>query len=125
MFLNSSAHLSLLEELKCHAENTSTKLSAKDFEGLAQNIKKSWQLNQKLDAGTNTPEIQQLIDRITPWSVGHKLLGAGGGGFMFIMAADEKAANQIRHELTTNPVNHRARFVDFSISNTGLQVTKS
>jgi galactokinase/mevalonate kinase-like predicted kinase len=125
MFLNSSAHLSLLEELKCHAENTSANLSAKDFDGLGRNIKKSWQLNQKLDSGTNTPEIQQLIDRIAPWSVGNKLLGAGGGGFMFIMAGDEKAANQIRHELTTNPVNHRARFVDFSISNTGLQVTKS
>ncbi len=125
MFLNSSAHLSLLDELKYHAENTSATMSAKDFEGLGRNIKKSWQLNQKLDSGTNTPEIQQLIDRIAPWSIGHKLLGAGGGGFMFIMAGDEKAANQIRHELTTNPVNHRARFVDFSISGTGLQVTKS
>ena len=82
-------------------------------------------MNQKLDSGTNTPEIQKLIDRIAPWSVGHKLLGAGGGGFMFIMAGNEKDANQIRHELTTNPVNNRARFVDFSISNTGLQVTKS
>ncbi len=125
MFLNSSIHLSLLEELKCHAENTSANLSAKDFEGLGRNIQKSWQLNQKLDSGTNTPEIQQLIDRIAPWSVGHKLLGAGGGGFMFIMARDEKDASRIKHELTTNPVNHRARFVDFSISNTGLQVTKS
>lgn len=125
MFLNSSSHLSLLEELKCHAENTSANLSAKDFDGLGRNIQKSWELNQKLDSGTNTPEIQKLIDRIAPWSVGHKLLGAGGGGFLFIMAGDEKAANQIRHELTTNPVNHRARFVDFSISNTGLQVTKS
>ena len=125
MFLNSATHLSILEELKGHAENTSATLSAKDFEGLGRNIKRSWELNQRLDAGTNTPEIQQLINRVAPWSVGHKLLGAGGGGFMFIMAGDEKAANQIRHELITNPVNHRARFVDFSISNTGLQVTKS
>ena len=125
MFLNSSAHLSLLEELKCHAENTSATLSAKDFEGLGRNISKSWQLNQKLDSGTNTPEIQKLINRIAPLSIGHKLLGAGGGGFMFIIAGDENAANHIRHELTTNPVNNRARFVDFSISNTGLQVTKS
>lgn len=125
MFLNSSAHLALLEELKSHAGDTSETLSAKDFEGLAKNIFRSWQLNQKLDHGTNTPEIQKIIDRISPWVLGFKLLGAGGGGFMLILAPDEKSAGKIRHELTTNPVNNRARLVDFSLSSTGLQVTKS
>lgn len=125
MFLNSSAHLALLEELKYHAENTSETISIKDFEGFGKNILRSWHLNQKLDAGTNTPEIQKIIDRISPWVVGHKLLGAGGGGFMLIIANDEQAAGHIRRELTVNPTNNRARFVDFSVSTTGLQVTKS
>lgn len=125
MFLNSSSHLALLEELKGHAINTSETISAKDFEGLAKNVLRSWHLNQKLDHGTNTPEIQKLIDRIAPWVLGYKLLGAGGGGFMLIFAPDEKSAGKIRHELSTNPVNERARFVDFSLSTTGLQVTKS
>ena len=125
MFLNSSSHLALLEELKYHAESTSETLSAKDYPGLGRNISRSWKLNQMMDTGTNTPEIQKIIDAIAPWSVGHKLLGAGGGGFMFIMARDEKAAAQIINQLTKNPVNKNARFVDFSISNTGLQVTKS
>lgn len=125
MFLNSSGHLALLEELKCHAENTAETLSAKDYEGLAKNIHRSWQLNQKLDGGTNTPEIQKIIDRISPWTDGHKLLGAGGGGFMLIFARDEKAAGKIRQELSSNPINNRARLVDFSLSPTGLQVTKS
>ncbi len=125
MFLNSSAHLAILEELKYHAEITGEMLSAKDYNGLGKNILRSWQLNQMMDSGTNTPEIQQIIDKISPWSIGHKLLGAGGGGFMFIMASDEKAAAKIVHELTINPVNKNARFIDFSISTTGLQVTKS
>lgn len=125
MFLNSSPHLALLEELKYHAENTSETLSAKDFDGLAKNTLRSWQLNQKLDSGTNTPEIQKIIGRISPWVAGHKLLGAGGGGFMLIFAHDEKAAGKIRHELTSNPINERARLVDFGLSTTGLQVTKS
>lgn len=125
MFLNSSTHLALLEELKHHAMSTSETISAKDFDGLGQNIFRSWQLNQKLDSGTNTHEIQKIIDRITPYSCGFKLLGAGGGGFMLIFAHDEKAANQIRHELTLNPVNNRARLVEFSLSPAGLQVTKS
>jgi galactokinase/mevalonate kinase-like predicted kinase len=125
MFLNSSAHLALLEELKVHATNTSETISAKDFDGLAKSLSRSWQLNQKLDPGTNTPEIQKIIDRISPWVSGFKLLGAGGGGFMLIFAADEKSTAKIRHELTTNPVNDRARLVDFSLSKSGLQVTKS
>jgi len=125
MFLNSSAHLALLEELKVHAENTGENISAKDLDGLAKNILRSWHLNQKLDAGTNTPEIQKIIDRIAPYSAGYKLLGAGGGGFMLIFANDEKSSAHIRKEVAENPVNNRARFVEFSVSTSGLQVTKS
>lgn len=125
MFLNSSSHLAILEELKHHADRTSESLSHKDFDGLGKNILRSWQLNQKLDAGTNTSETQKIISLIEPFSSGHKLLGAGGGGFMHILAKDEKAAERIREELTAHPINNRARFVDFSISGTGLQVTKS
>jgi galactokinase/mevalonate kinase-like predicted kinase len=73
MFLNSSGHLALLEELKNHAADTSETLSAKHFEGLGRNIHRSWQLNQTLDAGTNTPEIQQIINRISPWIIGQTL----------------------------------------------------
>lgn len=125
MFLNSASHLALLEELKHHAEITAESLSAKDYEGLGRNILINWNLNQKLDSGTNTPETQKIIRIIEPYSAGHKLLGAGGGGFMLILAKDEKAAGTIRQELNAHPINKGARFVDFSISDTGLQVTKS
>lgn len=125
MFLNSSRHIAVIEEIRHHAFDTYETMLNKDFEGLGVQIDKSWQLNQKLDAGTNTPEIQRIIDRIKPWLVGQKLPGAGGGGFMLMMAKDEEAAVRIKHELTANPVNPRARFLDFSISKTGFQVTKS
>lgn len=125
MFLNSASHLALLEELKHHAEITAESLSAKDYEGLGRNILINWNLNQKLDSGTNTAETQKIIHIIESYSAGHKLLGAGGGGFMLILAKDEKAAGTIRQELNAHPINKGARFVDFSISDTGLQVTKS
>ena len=50
----------------------------------------SWILNQELDSGTNTSEINKLIKKISPFTVGYKLLGAGGGGFMLILAKDAK-----------------------------------
>ena len=88
-------------------------------------VDRSWQLNQKIDAGTNTPEIQLLIDKIQPYILGQKLLGAGGGGFMLMLAKDKEAATQIKNLLNANPVNPRGRFIDFEVSTTGFQVTRS
>jgi galactokinase/mevalonate kinase-like predicted kinase len=85
----------------------------------------SWQLNQKIDTGTNTPEIQQLTDKVQPYILGQKLLGAGGGGFMLMFTKDEIATAKIKEILAKNPTNERARFVHFEISNSGFQVTKS
>ncbi|MCY1719110.1 bifunctional fucokinase/fucose-1-phosphate guanylyltransferase [Prolixibacteraceae bacterium Z1-6] len=125
MFLNSQEHLAILEDLKLHAANTYEALQQKDFMQLAKMTDRSWQLNQKIDAGTNTPEIQQLIDRIQPFILAQKLLGAGGGGFMLMLAKDENAAILLKSELVNSPVNKRGRFVDFEVSQTGFQVTKS
>nr|WP_262921361.1 bifunctional fucokinase/fucose-1-phosphate guanylyltransferase [Maribellus maritimus] len=125
MFLNSRQHLSVLEEMKQHTEQTYEAILQKDFDRLGDKIAKSWQLNQKLDEGTNTTEIQRVIEMIEPYILSQKLLGAGGGGFMFILAKDEAAANLIKTILQQNPTNKRARFVDFKVSQTGLQVTKS
>lgn len=125
MFLNSKEHLNVLEDLKLHADNTYNALLQKDFVLFAKMIDRSWQLNQKIDAGTNTPEIQELLDRVQPYLLGQKLLGAGGGGFMLMLAKDKEAAIQIKAELQNNPVNPRGRFVDFELSTTGFQVTKS
>ena len=97
----------------------------KDFEALGQQIDRSWQLNQRLDAGTNIPEIQGIIDRIGPWMTGQKLLGAGGSGFMLIQCRDEESAAHIHHELTIHPPNPGGRFLDFTVSEKGFQVTRS
>ncbi len=125
MFLNSAHHLALIETLKEHAADTYEALLRKDFSALGACIGKSWQLNQKLDAGTNTPEIAQILSQVKPWLDGQKLLGAGGGGFMLMIAKDAESAARIRQELTNNPTNPRARFVDFALSTTGFQVTRS
>ena len=125
MFLNSNEHLTILEELKRHAENTYQVLLQKNMSDLAKMLNYSWMLNQKLDAGTNPPEVQELIQRIAPYVDGFKLLGAGGGGFMLMLTKSEEAAVNLKTELLNNPVNPRGRFVDFEISTLGFQVTKS
>jgi mevalonate kinase len=53
------------------------------------------------------------------------LLGAGGGGYMILLAKDDEAAAKIRRKLESEPPNAKARFVDFSVSRVGLEVTRS
>lgn len=92
---------------------------------LAAAVRASWRLNQRLDSGTNPPEVQAILDSIGDHLAAAKLLGAGGGGYLLLFARDEAAAARIKQVLTARPPNSRARFVDFSLSQTGLQVTRS
>lgn len=125
MFLNSAEHLAILEEMQIHALETFETLLGNNYEGLARKIAYSWVLNQRLDSGTNPPEIQAILNPIKDYFLGAKLLGAGGGGYLFIMAKSPEAAAKIRNILTSNPPNKRARFVDFNVSEQGFQVSRS
>lgn len=125
MFLNSAEHLAILQEMGNHALDTFGTIQANDYAGLAGRVRKSWELNQRLDSGTNPPEIRAIFDRAGDYLLGAKLLGAGGGGYMFMMAKDAEAAARTRILLEKEPPNKRARFVDFSISETGFVVSRS
>ncbi len=125
MFLNSTNHLRILEEMKQHALNTFETIQRGNYQQLANHVHHSWLLNQQLDAGTNPPAVQQILTQVEDYTWGHKLLGAGGGGYLFLMAKDERAASMIKKQLEQNPPNHRARFVDFALSPQGFQVTRS
>jgi galactokinase/mevalonate kinase-like predicted kinase len=125
MFLNSGEHVRILSELGRHAEHTCDVIQRNDWAGLARAVRTSWGLNCALDPGTNPPQVEELFGRIRDFSAGAKLLGAGGGGYVLILAKSPDAAARIRNELTSRPPNEKARFVDFSISKAGFQATHS
>ncbi|MCP5518179.1 MAG: bifunctional fucokinase/L-fucose-1-P-guanylyltransferase [Verrucomicrobiales bacterium] len=125
IFLNSPAHLELLDAIGRNARQAFEALQRGDLGGLVGTVRESWRLNRQLDAGTNPPAVQAVLDRIAPQVAAAKLLGAGGGGFLLIFAHDEAAAARIRALLEGDPPNPRARFVRFELSPTGLQITRS
>jgi hypothetical protein len=49
-------------------------------------------------------------------------LGAGGGGFLFIVTKGFEQAKKIKELLQEAPPNDRARFFDFDIDVEGLKV---
>ena len=125
MFLNSNRHLHLLEQMKGHAMDMYDAILRNDFEEMGRLIRKTWKQNQLLDEGTNPPAVQALTERIDDLCLGYKLPGAGGGGYLYMVAKDPDAALQIRRILTENRPNGRARFVEMSLSNKGLEISRS
>jgi galactokinase/mevalonate kinase-like predicted kinase len=125
MFLNSSLHTGIFTEMKIHALETFDTILGNHYEGLAEKVAVSWALNQQLDRGTNPPPVRGIIERVSDYLLGHKLLGAGGGGYLLMFAKSADAAHRARKELESDPPNARARFVDFSVSQTGFQVSRS
>ncbi|MCD8555751.1 MAG: bifunctional fucokinase/L-fucose-1-P-guanylyltransferase [Bacteroides graminisolvens] len=125
MFLNSSAHLSLLAEMKAHALDMAEAVQRGHFNRYATLVGKSWMQNKALDSGTNPPSVEAIIDRIKDYTLGYKLPGAGGGGYLYMAAKDVEAAARIKEILTNNPPNARARFVRMDLSNKGLQISRS
>lgn len=125
IFLNSPSHLDLIGQIGENAEAASAAVQKCDYDLLTAAVRERWRLTQLLDAGTNPPAIQAILDSVKNHLAAAKLLGAGGGGYLMMFAKDEEAAARIRHQLTTTPPNPRARFVSFNLSDTGLQVTRS
>lgn len=125
MFLNSTEHLEMLNEMKAHALDVFEAIQCGRFEDMGRLIGKTWEQNKRLDAGTNPPAVEQIISRIHDYCLGYKLPGAGGGGFLYMVAKDPEAAARIKTCLTETPPNDRARFVDMYLSEKGLKVSRS
>jgi galactokinase/mevalonate kinase-like predicted kinase len=125
LFLNSPARLATIADIGANAALAGAAIQKCDYELLLAAVRASWQLNQRLDSGTNPPGVQHIFDIVGDNLAAAKLLGAGGGGYLLMFAKSEAAAAKIKQTLTARPPNPRARFVDFSLSETGLQVTRS
>ncbi|WP_163714552.1 bifunctional fucokinase/fucose-1-phosphate guanylyltransferase [Mangrovibacterium lignilyticum] len=125
MFLNSTRHLAILDEIKAHAQTTFETLQTGSYEQFAEQVVLTWQQKQNLDPGTNPPAIQAIITQIRDLCLAYKLPGAGGGGYMFMLAKSPEAAGRIKQILNSNPPNNSARFVDISLSQSGFQVSRS
>lgn len=125
MFLNESARLGLLAEMKEHAMDMYEAIQCGRFDDLGRLVGRSWEQNKRLDNGTNPPAVEALIDSVKDYLAGCKLPGAGGGGYLYMIAKDPDAAARIYRRLSRQPINERSRFVDMSLSDKGLQISRS
>jgi galactokinase/mevalonate kinase-like predicted kinase len=125
MFLNRQDTLATVREIAGNAERIGEAMRKSSWPDFNYCIEESWELNQRLDKGTNPEAIQNLLRPLKSLLLSKKLLGAGGGGYLFMVARDADAAARVKNLLNSNPPNDRARFVDFDNSQSGLAITRS
>ena len=125
MFLNDHDQVAFLREMKAHSLQMYEAIQRNDFQEMGKLVGKTWLQNQAIDAGTNPLEVKKLTDLIDDLCLGYKLPGAGGGGYLYMVAKDPEAAARIKVILNANRPNDKARFVGMSLSKTGMQVSRS
>ena len=125
MFLNHGGELRLLREMKEHTMEMYEAIQQNDFLRTGQLMRKTWQQNQLLDSGTNPKAVAALTSLIDDLCLGYKLPGAGGGGYLYMIAKDPEAAARIKQILNSQQMNKNARFVEMTLSTTGLQISRS
>jgi len=125
MFLNDHYQLALLRLMKEHTLQMYDAIQRHDFRQMGRLIGRTWQQNQTLDSGTNPADVQALTTLVDDLCLGYKLPGAGGGGYLYMVAKDPEAAARIKTILNDNRRSANARFVDMTLSKTGLQISRS
>ena len=115
--------LQLVHDLKANALETKEALDAKDIDGFARGGLRYWEQKKAIDPGATNGPIENLLASIQSDVQASLLPGAGGGGFIFIIAKTAEAAHRIRTTLNAKPLNAQARFFDFAVDYQGLKIT--
>jgi len=115
--------LRIIDQLKDEAARMKESLDRGDLSAFAAGVDRYWELKKGLDPGATNDSIERILARVDKYLVGKVLPGAGGGGFIFMVARDREAAQKVRQLLNASPPNPHARFFDFEVDHQGLHVT--
>ncbi|MBR2245000.1 MAG: bifunctional fucokinase/L-fucose-1-P-guanylyltransferase [Prevotella sp.] len=125
MFLNQHEQLLMLRAMKAHALDMYEAIQRNNFAEMGRLVRKTWQQNQLIDSGTNPDAVRRITDLIDDLCLGYKLPGAGGGGYLYMVAKDPEAAARVKQIIQQSEQNPNARFVDMTLSKKGLQISRS
>ena len=106
--------------LRDGAERCFEAIKSSDWERFAACVNEYWMLKKAMDPGSTNERIEYIIARMSPWTSAVTIAGAGGGGFMFILAKSAEAKQKIMASLNRRPPVKWARFYEFDIDEKGL-----
>ena len=114
----------LIDSVKKGARRAASALEKGDLETFASCVNDYWRDKKLLDAGSTNEKVDDIIDAIRPYASAVSLAGAGGGGFMYILAKSAADAKRIRRFMEQNPPSPHSRFYDFAVDRLGMRIEK-
>ena len=106
----------IVRRLKADAEKAFAAIAARDWKSFTAAVNAYWVNKKALDPGSTNPMVESIIARIAPLIDAVTLCGAGGGGFMLILACDRKARQKIQKVLETGSPIPAGKFYDFKLA---------
>ena len=107
---------SIVRRLKSDAERAFRAVESCDWDSFCSAVNDYWLSKKALDPGSTNPLVELIIARMAPWISAVSLCGAGGGGFMFVIARSKDAKAKIKSVLEKHPPIKTGRFFDFEIA---------
>jgi fucokinase len=117
-----TAAVQVLHSIKTLAMEMSYAMQEGDWDYLGSLLDRHWELNQILDPNTTNAPINSLLALVRPYIRGAKLAGAGGGGFMMLLARSREAASELRRILADRSLVEGGAVHDWSIARQGLRI---
>ena len=112
----------LVDSLKADAERGAAALANGDLKHFADAVNGYWRDKKLLDPGSTNERVEEIIAAIRPHVEAVTLTGAGGGGFMFILAKRAADVPAIRKALGDGRISRYSRFYDFALDHEGLKL---
>ena len=106
----------IIRVLKADALRAYEAVEAGDWSKFTSAVNAYWMNKKALDPGSTNPMVESIIARIAPFVEAVTLCGAGGGGFMFIIARSPADRRRIRRILRKGSSVKCGRFYDLSLA---------
>jgi fucokinase len=114
----------VLHSIKTLAVEMAYAIQEGEWDRLGQLLDRHWALNQIMDPNTTNAPINALLDDVRPFIRGVKLAGAGGGGFLLLLARSPEKAAELRRFLETREAGNGGAVFDWRIAGDGLRVQR-
>ena len=106
----------IIDRVKRDAAEAFEAVKRGDWSMFCSAVNGYWMSKKALDPGSTNPQVESIIARIAPWTSAVSLCGAGGGGFMFIVARNSADRKLIRKVLEEYPPVAAGKFFEMDLA---------
>ncbi len=117
-----TACVQVLHSIKTLAMEMAYAMQEGEWAHLGELLNRHWELNKALDPNTANAPINEVLKAAKPYLHGAKLAGAGGGGFMIMVARSPEVAEELKALLD---LRGEGAVYRWNIAREGMRVSKS